>query len=191
VTYQFYVCGPRTQAPKGVKVVNTTSRGGWSKELSPFYLGPVLTPAGVAKNVENAWQYSKVYSCHVDDSGSVKEEWHKWRQEGFDNPKAIRYPMGKGAVPLYSLWNNEKLAYIEARKKIYAPIYAKLVRETYAMELLREMVKESDVWLWDFDGYNHKAKGISYTDVINDPKLKMGHAFVVAMILEEDEVWNK
>lgn len=38
-------------------IINTTSRSkNWSRELSPFVLGPVDLYAGlIAKNVENAW----------------------------------------------------------------------------------------------------------------------------------------
>jgi hypothetical protein len=38
--------------------------------------------------------------------------------------------------------------------------------------------------LWDFDGYNHKALNLTYTQVINDSNRKMGHAFVIAMLLD-------
>lgn len=38
--------------------------------------------------------------------------------------------------------------------------------------------------LWDFDGYDHQALGISLAEVIEDPRRKMGHAFVLAMLLE-------
>jgi hypothetical protein len=40
------------------------------------------------------------------------------------------------------------------------------------------------LYLWDFDGYNHKDCGLSFDQVINDPNHKMGHAFVIAMMLE-------
>ena len=35
----------------------------------------------------------------------------------------------------------------------------------------------------DFDGYNHITKGKSMEEVINDPKEKMGHAFVIYDLL--------
>jgi hypothetical protein len=35
--------------------------------------------------------------------------------------------MGRGAKPEYSLWDGERLDYIEARKRIYAPLYARAV----------------------------------------------------------------
>jgi hypothetical protein len=38
--------------------------------------------------------------------------------------------------------------------------------------------------LWDFDGYDYQAFGLTFDQVINDPVRKMGHAFVIAMLLE-------
>ena len=34
-----------------------------------------------------------------------------------------------------------------------------------------------------FDGYDYVGKRMTLNDVINDPRLKMGHAFVLAMLL--------
>ena len=46
------------------------------------------------------------------------------------------------------------------------------------------MLIERDLYLWDFDGYNHKELGLTYDEVINNPDRKMGHAFVLGMLLE-------
>lgn len=93
--------------------------------------------------------------------------------------------MGKGAIPEYSWWNGEKLNYIEARKKIYIPIYARAVIKSSSFEKLLELYKtsEKDIYLLDFDGYNHIKKRKSIEEVINDPKEKMGHGFVIWMLL--------
>lgn len=52
---------------------------------------------------------------------TIIDSWYEWSQNGFNNLNAVRFPKGKGAKPLFSLWHGEKLNYIEARKKIYAP----------------------------------------------------------------------
>ena len=46
------------------------------------------------------------------------------------------------------------------------------------------MLIERDLYLWDFDGYDHKMLNLTFDQVINDPDKKMGHAFVIAMLLE-------
>jgi hypothetical protein len=52
-------------------IVNTTSKAenDWQRDLSPFHLGPCeLYDGHVSKNMENAWQYSKVYKNHTGES---------------------------------------------------------------------------------------------------------------------------
>lgn len=188
------VIGPRNR-PR-LNIIDTTSRNKdprW-RELSPFHLGPVdcyevsgANGARVmlrARNVENAWQYSKVYPGHV--IGDVMlSTWFEWRNAGFAKDRADRYPMGKGAVPSFSYWNGERLGYVEARRRIYIPLYSKAVRATHAFaELERIYQAEGHLTLWDFDGYLHRELGMSYEDVIGCTTKKMGHAFVLAMMLE-------
>lgn len=164
---------------------NTTSRStDFGRAFSPFLLGPVdLYGKYTAKNVENAWQYSKVYSQHVDINGNPTEEYFKWAESGWSNSQAQRYPMGKGVKPKFSYWDGEALSYTEARKKIYIPLYSKAVSVTEGFQKLAEIAKQQDVWLWDFDGYNHEALGISLEDVVESSGRKCGHAFVLKMML--------
>jgi hypothetical protein len=41
-----------------------------------------------------------------------------------------------------------------------------------------------EVAFWDFDGYDHVSLGMSLADVLHCEERKMGHAFVLAMMLE-------
>lgn len=182
-----YIIGPGYKVPDGSVVVNTTSRSdNWSRALSPFFCGPVELYSGYKSiNVENAWQFSKVYEYYLEEEGSIGERYFKWAQDGWNDIKAHRYPMGRDAKPLYSYWDGQTLSYVEARKKIYIPLYSGAVQKTSAFGKLKKMHEEgSDLYLWDFDGYNHRALGLSFDQVINDPIKKMGHAFVIAMLLE-------
>lgn len=178
------VIGPRD--PKVEGAINTTSRSKtWSRGLSPFFLGPVELWGGyVAQNVENAWQFSKVYPHQADSIGPT-QEWWRWATAGWADTRAHRYPGGKGAKPLYSYWNYKQLSYVEARKEIYIPLYAKVVQQTEAFRKLKlEYQMSGDLTLWDFDAYDHRALGMSWDDVINDDKRKCGHGFVLGMLLE-------
>lgn len=171
---------------EGLTVINTTSRSnGWSRGLSPFFAGPVKLYGGYsARNVENAWQYSKVYSEHINQSGNPTDEYWTWANQGWNKSKADRYPMGKGRIPEYSYWDGEKLNYVEARKKIYVPLYIKAVAPSPAFKTLKKLYKEKrKIYLWDFDGYDYLAMNKSLRDVINDPIHKTGHAFILAMLL--------
>lgn len=183
------VIGPRD--PPDPNAINTTSRSKtWSRGLSPFFLGPVPlypgAPLKEAKNMENLWQFSKVYLSQVDSDQNPTQEYWSWATRGWGSPRAERYPMGKGSVPLYSLWEGRQLPYLEARKTIYSPSYAKAVVGTEAFDRLLNLYKTTGrVTLWDFDGYDHTALGMSLRDVLNCPTRKMGHAFVLAYLLEK------
>lgn len=183
------VIGPKDEVPQDHVLLNTTSRSkDWGRAFSPFLLGPVNLYAGyVSKNVENGWQYAKVYPKHAGAKEMLSDEYWRWAVHGWDNPRAVRYPMGKGAKPLFSTWNGFRLDYISARKYIYIPLYKQAVTQTDEFHWLKEVVKHQyNVALWDFDGYRHRDLGMSYEDVINDPNKTMGHAFVLAMLLEGD-----
>lgn len=182
-----HLCGPKDRAPKGAFVINTTSRSTeeWSRCLSPFFLGPVdLYGKYRARNVENAWQYAKVYASMLDAKGDPSPEYFIWAEAGWNSDKAQRYPMGKGAKAEFSYWDGQKLSYVEARKKIYIPLYSSCVGESEAYAKLKEISQQQDIWLWDFDAYDKKKEGMDFDDVINCPTKKMGHAFVLAMMLE-------
>lgn len=179
----------RQKVSEGI-VVNACSNTavGWQKDLSPFLIGPCNIPGGYTSlNMENAWQFSKVYKKHLDENGDPSHDWWSWSTKGWSDSKAHRYPMGRGAVPEYSYWNGKKLGYIDARKHIYAPLYKAAVEKTEGYQHLKELYKTSDqLVIRDFDGYDYLKKGMTLTEVLNEPKKKMGHAFVLAMMLMDD-----
>jgi hypothetical protein len=130
------VVGPKDSIPDGFSVINTTSQDkiGLGKYLSPFYLGPVkLYENNIAKNLENAWQFSKVYSNHFNElENKIKEDYFVWSKKGWSDNFTHRYPMGKGLKPLFSfwktfnketqIWEDVHLDYISARINIYIPL---------------------------------------------------------------------
>jgi hypothetical protein len=172
-------------------------------QLSPFVLGPCTLYEHngimlISKNMENAWQYAKVYEQHTQSikrwpyTATPSAEYWKWAKEGWRNPKAVRYPMGRRAKPEFSWWNGSKLNYVNARKKIYVPLYAEAVQKTDAFKRLRSLAgTQEKILLLDYDAYDNESIGKSMTEVLNDPKKKMGHAFVLKMLLEHDEALNQ
>lgn len=98
--------------------------------------------------------------------------------------------MGKNNKPEFSYWDGNRYDYITARKKIYAPLYAKAVQLSFAYNTLKDICKKAkeqnvDVYLLDFDGYNHIKEGIDFKDVVNNPDRKMGHAFILWYLLNQ------
>ena len=133
------VLGRKDAVPEGSIVVDVTSRSkeAWTKELSPFHLGPIdLYDGHTSKTMENAWQYCKVYEQMADANQEPLPSYLAWAQSGWNNPKANRFPQGRGTKPLYSLWKGQHLGYIEARMRIYAPLYTNAVQPTKAWRRL-------------------------------------------------------
>lgn len=174
----------RNPYPHAVEV-DTTSKGGF-KDLSPFFLGPLIDPltGQICQNVENYWQYSKVYDEHFSpENNAPTPEYWRWRESGFNNTRANRYPMGKGRKPVGSLspTTGELLCYIDARKQLYIPAYSTLVSYSNSYKLLYNWmyIEHRDIVLRDFDGYDHTSMGLTLKDVVNNHKRPMGHAFVL------------
>lgn len=170
-------------------------------DINPFLVGPCELYDNMASmTVENGWQYSKVYLEHCDflsgtETGTgrtatvVSDRYWKWARAGWNNPVSVRYPMGKGRVPLFSLWKGEALDYIQARRKIYGPLFIKAVQNTDSFNRLRELASVSDVYIRDWDGWNMAKYGMSsLTDVLNCRTRKMGHAFFLKAVLDDDPV---
>jgi hypothetical protein len=57
--------------------------------------------------------------------------------------------------------------------------------------ILKSLNDSGDLTLRDFDGYDHVAQGKSLKDVLLDPNKKMGHAFVLALMLTPPEEWDR
>jgi hypothetical protein len=167
----------------GLPVFDVTTHGNTYRPLSPMLLGPVPLYGGMwSRTMENAWQYAKVYNGY----GAIDQRYWDWARTGWCNPHGTRYPMGKGARPLFSLWAGEHLNYVTARKRIYIPLYVQAVRmhQLSLLANLRWAASAGDIVIRDFDAYDHRKLGYSWDDVINDPDRKMGHGFVLTMMLE-------
>lgn len=174
------------------QVVNVTTRGKSAfRRLSPMLLGPVyVNGKWYAHNVENAWQYSKVYPGYTEGFLDMpNSNWDFWSHVGRNNRRANRYPMGKGVKPLYSYWDGKHLDYVQARKEIYVPLYMNAVAQ-HEPVLLNNLVTRArqcdELIIQDFDAYDHMARGMTLDDVLNNPDDKMGHGFVLAMMIKEE-----
>ena len=191
-------------AAKGLEFVQIDCTSGnpdpvMREGLSPFYLGPVECYDGlVSQTFERAWQCAKVYPWTRGADGNPNADYFSWRdvmwaEKGFVDKMSIRFPAGKENVGkcCYAWWKVDgkfrKLGYVDGRKYIYLPLYAKAVVKT---EAYRRLVKLRDsgknLMLIDFDGYNihHPKYNFTYRDVIHCGLLKMGHGFILAMLLE-------
>ena len=195
-----YVFGPRGKFIPHVARNVTSQSGDYCRAFSPFFNRAVyLYPDPEnpkrrlrSENMENAWQFSKAYPKHLDEKGDPTEDYWMWARAGWALRYAERYPMGKGASPVFALWNGEKLDYIAARKRIYIPLYMESIKSLKTeMDRLRKEAEAGDVWLFDFDGYDNADLGMTIEDVIECRERKMGHAFVLAMMINNPELAKK
>jgi hypothetical protein len=109
----------------------------------------------------------------------------EWAIEGWNNPRAERYPVGKGAVPVGSWFEpyDKLLTYVQARAYIYIPVYAHAIAERRVWKDLQEWYEmEPQPTLVDFDVY--EKSHLSYTEVFLNPNKKAGHGFVLGAMLE-------
>lgn len=155
---------------------------------------------------------------HVDNNGKITPAYYAWRKKGMANKLAVRYPVGKGknarAACLYALATkpdgsideNEKLDYIQARKKIYVPEFCKSLQNEPDFIQLKNRYKNGEkLLIIEVDGphqesldYYKNKYGVGddfFVDgtvevninnmkiLLNDPKHPFGHGYCLAMEL--------
>ena len=99
--------------------------------------------------------------------------------------------MGKDARAAFYWWEGQKINRVDARKRIYVPLYVeRVVKQPYFHGLKKiwdEDIKpdpENTLYLMDFDAYEYGDMSLS--EVLNNPAKSMGHGFVLAMLLTND-----
>jgi len=174
--------------PEDVIRLDVTSRSSnWGQLFSPFNVGPVeLYDGYTAFNIENAFQFSRVYAEYSTVYGEPAKHYWEWAQNGWKNHKPIKYPMGAWNKHLYHWWCHKKISDLEAQNQIFLPLYKKAIIKTSAFQRLKEMFETSkkDIYLVDFEGYNHRFLEQTWDNVINNPDRPVGQAFALCMILE-------
>lgn len=178
--------GFKDTLPSDFIEINCTSRSTtkW-RELSPFMNRPIKTPDGlIAQNLENLWQFSKVYSHYLDEDGVIKPQFYQWRAKGFADTFAHRYPMGKGIKPEFMLWGDQRLSYVQARREVYFPKYKETVKDTKIFQELNTLHQEgANLAIRDFDVYRFDPEKISIDEIIDNPYKKAGHGFALYHML--------
>lgn len=155
-----------------------------------IYLGVFL--GHVSLTMENAWQYCKVYEHMCDQNGDPSEAYWTWASEGWADPKANRFPLGRGSKPAFSYWDGKKLGYMDARLQIYCRLYAAAVVKTEAWEKLKTLVESNtEVFLADPDGSDPLAKGMDFKKALFDTTKPLSHSLVLGLLLCDAPVWEE
>ena len=163
--------------------------------------------------MENIWQGSKVYQSvtqqhivhtgkvtwshpaeiHVLPDGTITDAYFNWSTKLYQNPYPVRYPNGYNGrrSALYSLWYGpngwQKLPYLEARRVIYCPLYAGLVRKTEAFQKLVEVFRRRrTLSIADVDVPDGMVvTPATYEQYLGDPNISFGHAWTLGKMLME------
>jgi len=206
---------------------------------SKYYpLSPYLLQNEHGHLMENIWQYSKIYPSiaaskqyysrynktviwdhpkedHFTD-GKPTEAYWAWRKKGFNNKYPVRYPVGFthrheciGSIPEYD--HSIMLDYIQARKKIYIPVYCEMVKNAkYFAELQTRLSNGENLLIIEVDGPHQESleyyqemyhvdndfieddsiliTSENLTVLVNDDKHAFGHGYCLAMaLLDMDE----
>jgi len=163
-------------------IVTSHNRKGLGASLSPYVLtdskgrimenlwqfSKVYTRVHAQTQPNWTWGAEEHYITDKKTAkGHLSPDYWEWRQAGMEHDKPIRYPNGfKGkAECLFALWPDDnksvlnqkakmkEIGYIEARKKIYAPLYAGMARINPEFAKLREMLESGiSLQIIDVDG---------------------------------------
>ncbi len=190
---------PQIEGFKNINVCSGSPSKDW-RTLSPMLLGPIeyqFHEIGdekethlFATNLENLWQFSKVWPGEEDAKTKLPSRiFFTRRQQGWLDKKAHRRV--KPGAPLYSYFKGEKLNYLEARRKIYCPLYASLVEKTPASQKLYKMVHEQgqNIQTLGYDGYAFSGKTLR--ECFLDTSRPFGHELVLVCLLLNDRVWEQ
>lgn len=186
------------------------------KDFSPMFLGPTRDGCLI---FENWWQYNKVYPDidHINSKQEITHNFFEFRKKGYSLTKGHRHPPeinsgdymknSKGEyiyvngkrktkyyTPIFSYDNGNRYTYIQARKKMYVPEYAYLVKKTNSFQILKKMVDNGkSVQILDYDGPEDTEEGSSLKsriitrkllkEKIEDPTAPFGHGYVLAGLL--------
>lgn len=218
-------------AIEGWTTILVLSIGSEYWDLSPFFLKDEQ-----GRLMENVWQFSKIYQeipsinekkwsypaeKHLDEKGAILPEYWRWRHRGMTFQKPIRYPVGwKHRHNVVATLCNpqdvdpskppslEIMGYVEARRKLYVPLYTRLLKQKPRFQQLRErflrgermLIVEVDgphleslgyykkmypVYPWDdwFEGETIDINPGSIHVLLSDTRHPFGHGYCMAMAL--------
>jgi hypothetical protein len=172
--------------PSGKISFDVTSRSHkWTRYFSPFFVGPIEMYDGyISHNLENCYQYSKVFSQHINHEQNPTQSYFDFAKKGWESKTPVKYPMGAWETPLFHFWDGKKLSHKEARKTIFLDNYVKAVKDTEKFKSLKKISEQyEEVYLIDFEGYNFRNLNMTYQDVL-ESNFTFGQGMVLSMMID-------
>lgn len=134
--------------------------------------------------------------CHLIDN-VIQPVYYVWREAIFKCKKPIRYPNGfkRKSQVAFSLFVDkngveERLDYIDARKKIYIAEYCRLVKALPEFNELKNYLKEDKTLIiCEIDVPDNEIITVEkLNELANDKSIKFGHGLCLAWELLKEDV---
>lgn len=118
---------------------------------------------------EVTWEWDE--EIHTNEQNYVNDKYWKWRKAGMKNKYPVRYPVGfkhRGEC-IFCLWPTgvvfengdieyEELNYVQAREKIYTPVYTELVKKEPKFDKLKDMLEKGiNLLIIEVDGPHQES----------------------------------
>lgn len=159
------------------------------------------------------WQYEPSNGSNKEDhlvNNVINQEYYTWRNKVFSNNQAVRYPNGKQhrnltrfTLLIKNDGTQERLTYVEARKRVYVKEYIRLIRQMPEYRELLDLVANGiDICILEIDvpAPNKKSYYKSLCDnqgyyeatletldlLLNDTSEAFGHGLCIALALLKD-----
>lgn len=177
---------------------------------------PEITQTFSTTNKRVVWKHAK--ETHIDNDGNITKEHIAWRQKGYTCKDPVRFPVGSSwkarssckyalAIDESGQLNPEqKLNYVESRKRIYVKEYCASVKKHPDFKILKKKLEDGkNLMIIEVDGPHEesleyykeryavkddfiKNQSIECTVenmkiMLNDEKHAFGHGYCLAMEL--------
>ena len=84
----------------------------------------------------------------------------------------------------FSLWQGQRLGYVEARKAIYVPLYKRYAAEAKEFKALQGLLDQGyNIHILGYDGFSVDMTESGMRSALDDPSRPFGHELVVAAML--------
>jgi len=176
--------------------ISSTSNEEWSHLLCPCFIGPIdIYPLDdkfyfTSLNLENAWKYLGVAKKFIDENKNPTNEYMQWAFNGWIKEQNNN----ESTEPIYYLWKGQYIGNIEARFKIFAPLYVDAVlKYAYKSFVVLKEIYNKYGSLIIYDGYNYYNinSEIDFENILYDSKQKFNYIHILAMMLTNNLIYEE
>jgi hypothetical protein len=164
-----------------------------TKELASVNMGPITKP--LVNDLFTLWMKSKICDEDFDQNGDYIKSYLRRISERNEFEYSTDIDYWKDRKTLFYYWQGKELNEIEARRKIFCPLYVEFARETDSFRKIRKLLQDGyNVQLIGYDTVSYSSaydpNGHILEEIFNDPKIPYSNAHVLAGMLTKNHVWE-